>query len=163
MDSTGVLANPWIGYQIIEMEHSAVYLWVTIATKLTFAENFRKTTEKASIRVGQHGQLMEKSCDPRPQARRLFMSTIYSILLNGAEVWEDASGVQKYSHGMEVVQKRKAIRTACSYRTVSGPAVIANVVLIDLLAFEQKRTYDQMRKIKKQRANAEVRESTLTM
>ena len=91
------------------------------------------------------------------------MSTVHSILLYGAEVWADAMRIQKYRHGMEVVQRRGALRIASSYRTVSGPAVlvIANVVPIDLLAFERKRTYDRTREIGKQRAAAEARASTL--
>ena len=91
------------------------------------------------------------------------MSTVHSILLYGAEVWADAMRIQKYRHGMEAVQRRGALRIASSYRTVSGPAVlvIANVVPIDLLAFERKRTYDRTREIGKQRAAAEARASTL--
>ena len=64
---------------------------------------------------------------------------------------------------MEVVQGRGALRIASSHRTVLGPVVfvIANVVPIDLLAFEWKRTYDQAREIGKQRAITEAREYTL--
>ena len=40
-----------IGDQIIETKPSAVYLGVSIDTKLTFAEHILKATEKASIRV----------------------------------------------------------------------------------------------------------------
>ena len=82
---------------------------------------------------------------PRPQVKRLLMSTVQSILLYGAEVWAVAMRIKKYRHGMEAVQRRGALRIAYSYRTVSGPAVldIANVVPIDLLAFEWKRTYDR--------------------
>ena len=47
-------------------------------------------------------------------------------------------------HGVQVVQKREALRIANSYRTISGPMVlVAKVVLIDLPAFEQpERTYN---------------------
>ena len=91
------------------------------------------------------------------------MSTIHLILQYGADVWADAIRVQKYRHGMEVVQRRGELRIASSYRTVSGPAVLvnANVVPIDLLAFELKRTYDRAREIRIQRVIAETLESTL--
>ena len=36
------------------------------------------------------------------------MATITSILLYGAEVWAETMSVQKYNHGMEVVQRRGA-------------------------------------------------------
>ena len=64
---------------------------------------------------------------------------------------------------MEAVQRKGALGIASSYRTVSGPAVlvIANVLPIDLLAFERKRTYDRMQEIGKQRAAAEAHASTL--
>ena len=124
-----------------------MYLGVTINTILTFAENLRTATKIASIRVGQLIRLMANTRVPRPQARRLLISTIHLFLLCGAEVWADAMRVKKYRHGMEVVQRRGALRIASSYRTVSRPVVlvIANVVPIDLLAFERKRTYDRIR------------------
>ena len=100
-----------ISDQVIESKPSAVYLGVTIDTKLTFAEHFQKATEKASIWVGELSQLMANTRGPRLQARWLLMSTIHSILLYSAEVWADAMMVQKYRHGMEVVQKRGALRS----------------------------------------------------
>ena len=95
-----------IGDQIMETKPSAVYLGVTIDMKLTFAEHIRKATEKASIRVGQLGKIMTNMCGPRPQVRRILMSTVHSILLYGAEVSADAMRIQKYRHGMEAVQRR---------------------------------------------------------
>ena len=91
------------------------------------------------------------------------MSTIHLILLDGVEVWVDAMRVQKYRHGIEVVQRRGALRIVSSYRTFSGPAVlvIVKVVRINLLTFERKCTHDRTRKIGKQRAIAEAHESSL--
>ena len=74
------------GDQIIETKLSAVYLVVTIDTKLTFAEHIRKATEKASIRVSQLSKIMANMPGPRPQVRRLLMSNVHSIVLYRAEV-----------------------------------------------------------------------------
>ena len=104
---------------------------------------------------------MASTRGPRPQAIRLLMLNILSCC-TAQKCGADAMRVQKYRHGMEVVQRRGALRIASSCQILFGPAVlvIANVVLIDLLAFERKGTYDQMREIGKQRAIAEAREST---
>ena len=54
-------------------------------------------------------------------------------------------GFRNYRHGIEVIQRGRALRIASSYRAVSGPVVlvIVYVVPMDLFAFEQKRMYDQ--------------------
>ena len=61
---------------MIETIFSAVYLRVTIDTKLTFAKNPRKATEKSSIWVGQLSRLMANTRGLRPKARQLLMTTI---------------------------------------------------------------------------------------
>ena len=104
-----------IGDQIIETKPSAVYLGVGVDTKETLAEHIRKATEKASIRVGQLSKLMVNMRGPRPQVRRLLMSTVHSNLLYGAGVWADAMRISKYRHGIGAVQRKGALRIASSY------------------------------------------------
>ena len=100
-----------IGDQIIETKPSAMYLGDTIDTKLAFAEHIRKATEKASIQVGQLRKIMANMRGPRPQVRRLLMSTVHSILLYGAEVWADVMRIQKYRHGMNAVQRKEHLES----------------------------------------------------
>ena len=152
-----------VGTQEIRTKPSAVYLGVTIDTKLKFTEHIRKATEKASLRVGQLSRLMANTHGPKPMIRRLLMSTIHSILLYGAEVWADALRVNRRRVCMAAVQRRGALRIACSYRTVSEAAVvvISNVIPIDLLAFERKRIYEKTTELGKIRAAREARANTL--
>ena len=70
-----------IGDQFFETKLSAVYLGVTIDTKLKFAKHIQKATKKASIRVGQLSLLMANTRGSRQQSRRILMSTIHSTLL----------------------------------------------------------------------------------
>ena len=50
-----------------------------------------------------------------------------------------------YRRMLAGMQRRGALRVACTYRTVLEGAilVIAGVIPIDLLAFEHKRVYDR--------------------
>ncbi|KAG8227568.1 hypothetical protein J437_LFUL000668 [Ladona fulva] len=72
------------------------------------------------------------------------MAVVESQLLYGAEIWASALNTAKYRNRITVVQRRGALRVACSYQTVSEAAVlvIAGMIPIDLLAKERKRIFD---------------------
>ena len=76
------------------------------------------------------------------------MSVANSIMLYGAEVWVPAMEKMVYRRRLSTVQRRAALRVSCSYRTVSGPAilVIAGVTPIHLLAQERKTVFDEKRR-----------------
>ncbi|XP_033228922.1 uncharacterized protein LOC117180535 [Belonocnema kinseyi] len=87
------------------------------------------------------------------------MSVTTLILLYGAEIWADALRVEKYRKRMAGVQKLGALRVACSYRTVSEPAilVVAGVIPIYLQARERKYIYRKKSEIGKQEAKRQAR------
>ncbi|XP_046431021.1 uncharacterized protein LOC124184890 [Neodiprion fabricii] len=99
----------------------------------------------------------------RPGKRRLLMSTVNSILLYGAEIWADSLKTKKYCHTMTTVQRRSALRIACSYRTVSAQAVlvVAGVIPIDLFAFERKRVYGRDADVTRRDAATTERDATI--
>ncbi|GHJ61414.1 hypothetical protein NOK12_39320 [Nocardioides sp. OK12] len=68
------------------------------------------------------------------------MRAAEAVMLYGVEVWAEALRKEKYRKGIAAVQRRGALRIACSYRTVSEPAVlvVAGVIPIDLLAPGEK-------------------------
>ncbi|XP_033226183.1 uncharacterized protein LOC117178804 [Belonocnema kinseyi] len=94
----------------------------------------KKATEKAANVTTALSRSMANVGGPKPSKRRLLMSVTTSILLYGAEIWADAFRIEKYSKRMADVQKLKALRVACSSRTVSEPTilVVARVIPIDL-------------------------------
>ncbi|XP_031783013.1 uncharacterized protein LOC116416891 [Nasonia vitripennis] len=100
---------------------------------------------------------------PRPSVRRLLMATTNSILLYGAEVWAEAMEVKKYRKQITAVQRRGALRVACSYRTVSGEVVmiIAGVIPVDLLAIKRKRIYERRNEANKVTIATEERDRTM--
>ena len=51
--------------------------------------------------------------------RRLLMMVTYSILLYGAEIWADATRIEKYRKKIAAVQRRGALRIACAARYVT--------------------------------------------
>ncbi|XP_031778431.1 uncharacterized protein LOC116416082 [Nasonia vitripennis] len=133
-----------VGGETITTKPSAKYLGVTLDTKLNYEEHLNRVCKKAMTRIGQLSRLMANVRGPRPTVRRLLMATTNSILLYGAEVWADAMSMNKYRNKITAVQRRGALRIACSYRTVAAEAslVIAGVIPVDLLATERKRIYD---------------------
>ncbi|XP_031784078.1 uncharacterized protein LOC116417085 [Nasonia vitripennis] len=100
---------------------------------------------------------------PRPIVRRLLMATTNSILLYGAEVWADVMTMNKYRKKIMEVQRREALRIACSYRMVATEAsvVIAGVIPVDLLAIERKRIYEARLASNSTSIAAEEREITM--
>ena len=57
---------------------------------------------------------MENTKGPRPSVHRLFISANDSILLYGAEIWADATRIDKYRKEIAVVQKRIVLEAAHS-------------------------------------------------
>lgn len=142
---------------------TAKYLGVTLDTKLKYGAHLKTVAKKALTRVNDLGRLMANVRGPRPATRRLLMATTHSILLYGAEVWADVMKFKKYRKCVTAVQRRGALRIACSYRTVSEAAVlvIAGVIPVDLLACERKRIYDRSPAIGRALAASEERERTI--
>ena len=88
------------------------------------------------------------------------MTVAQSTVLYGSEVWADALKKKTYRKRIAGVQYRGALRIACSYLTVSEPAVLvtAGVIPLDILAFERKRIFAKTPENGK--ANADARESS---
>ena len=72
----------------------------------------------------------------RQKKKRLLKSIVYSILLYGAEVWADALRIRIYRKDKAVVQRNCASHIACSYQTVSEPAVF---VIADVYTYRSAR------------------------
>lgn len=153
-----------IGTERVQSKISAKYLGVILDTKLTYWPHIQSSTNRAVTKTAALSGLMANVGGPRPSQRRLLMATTHSIMLYGAEIWADAMRVKKYRKRMSAVQRRGALRIACSYRTVSEAAilVIASVPPIDLLAIERKRIYDASVEVGRERAAQEERARTLT-
>ena len=71
------------------------------------------------------------------------MVATISILLYGSEIWGDALEIESKRKILATVQRTAALRVASAYRCVSGAAVLVIVgkIPIDLLAFEQRRSW----------------------
>ena len=140
-----------------ETKKAVKYLGLWLYNKLSFYEHIRQTSEKVSKVAATLSWLMAKVGGPKPSRRRLVMSVVHSILLYGTEVCVEAIDVEFYRNKLGAVQRRCAIRIACSYRTVSEKAVleIAGVMPIRLMAKQQKIVYDNKDRIGK--VNAAMR------
>lgn len=119
------------------------YLGIYLDTKMSFWEQIKRSSEKASKAVCNLSRLMSNVSGPMAGKRRLLMSVTNSILLYGCEVWADALKMEKYRKKMATVQRRGALRVTSAYRTVSEAAalVIAGTIPIDLMAQERKKNY----------------------
>ena len=153
-----------VGTSVVRPGQSAKYLGVTLDTRMTFWPHIRGAAERAALKTAALARLMGNTKGPRPSVRRLLMTVTHSILLYGAEIWADATRIEKYRKKIAAVQRRGALRIACAYRTVSEAAVlaIAGVVPVDLLALERKRIYEYSKERGRARASTDARTETLT-
>ncbi|BET02091.1 Reverse transcriptase (RNA-dependent DNA polymerase) [Nesidiocoris tenuis] len=124
-------------------KHAVRYLGVILDPKLTFWAHIERVADKGARMVADLSRLMANTRGPKSSKRRLLMSTVNSVLLYGAEIWADSLRYEKYRKRIAAVQRRGALRVACSYRTVSEPAVllIAGVTPVHLMAAERRRVY----------------------
>ena len=135
------------------------------STKLTFWEQIKDASNKAATVMTNLSRLMANVGGPKPGKRRLLMSVTQNILQYGAEIWADALKFKKYRERMAGVQYRGALRVACSYRTVSAPAVlvIAGIIPIDLLAIERKVIFERQPDIEKIEAKRQARTRSMEL
>ena len=134
-----------VGDATVQARNAVKYLGVTLDNKLTFREHLRTVTDKAAIVTSALSRLMANTTGPRPCKRRLLMRAAEAVMLYGAEVWAGALRKEVHRERLGRVQRRGALRIACSYRTVSEPAilVVAGVIPIDLLAQERQYVHQQ--------------------
>ncbi|KAG8227223.1 hypothetical protein J437_LFUL003429 [Ladona fulva] len=139
---------------------SARYLGVEFDSKLTFWPQIKKSSDKAAATTVSLSRLMANVGGPKQCKRKLLMAVVESQLLYGAEIWASALNTAKYRKRITVVQRRGALRVACSYRTVSV-LVIAGTIPIDLLAKERKRIYDTRPRAGKEQVAKKERKRTM--
>ena len=134
-----------VGDATVQAKSAVRYLGVSLDNKLTFREHLTIVTEKAAAVTSSLSRLMANTTGPRPCKRRLLMRAAEAVMLYGAEVWADALRKDVHRKRLAAVQRRAALRIACSYRTVSEPAilVVAGVIPIDLLALERRFVHQQ--------------------
>ncbi|KAG8222055.1 hypothetical protein J437_LFUL000499 [Ladona fulva] len=113
-----------VGSEITETKVSARYLGVVFDSKLTFWPQIKKSSDKAAATTVSLSRLMANVGGPKQCKRKLLMAMVESQLLYGAEIWASALNTAKYRKRITVVQRRGALRVACSYRTVSEAAVL---------------------------------------
>ncbi|XP_033229770.1 uncharacterized protein LOC117181319 [Belonocnema kinseyi] len=110
--------------EMIQTQKAVKHLGIYMDTKLTLWEHIQKAADKVVKTTTGLSRLMANVGGPKPSKRRLLMSVTTSILLYGTEIWADALRIDKYRRRMAGVQRLGVQRVACSYRTVSEPAVL---------------------------------------
>lgn len=152
-----------VGVDVISSKPAVKYLGVHLDTKLSYWVHIKQAVEKATKVVGALSRLMANVGGPAASKRKLLMTALHAVLLYGCEVWADALKIEKYRKQMAAVQRRAALRVACSYRTVSEPAilVVAAIAPIDLMAQERKRSYEIKKYALPEQARMVAREETM--
>ncbi|XP_046817454.1 uncharacterized protein LOC124423599 [Vespa crabro] len=91
------------------------------------------------------------------------MRAAETVMVYGAEIWAEALRKEKYRKRIAAVQRRGALRIACSYSTVSEPAVlvVAGVIPIDLLAQERQLIHQQRSVLGKEEASRHTRSTSI--
>ncbi|XP_047365370.1 uncharacterized protein LOC124955250 [Vespa velutina] len=91
------------------------------------------------------------------------MPAAEAVMLYGADAWAQALCHEKYRKRIAAVQRRGALRIACSYRTITEPAelVLAGVIPIDLLAKERQFVHQQKAVLGKEEASGNARSTSI--
>ena len=105
-----------VGTFVVRPGQPAKYLGMTLDTKMTFWPHIRDAAERAALKTAALARLMGNTKGPRLSVRRLLMTVTHSILLYGAEIWVDATRIEKYLKKIAAVQRRG--RCASRARTV---------------------------------------------
>ncbi|XP_035738050.1 uncharacterized protein LOC118448648 [Vespa mandarinia] len=123
--------------------------------KLKFGEHIIRATNKTVKVVASLGTLMANVNGPRPCIRRLLIRAAEAVILYGAEVCVEALRHEKYRKRIAAVLRMGALRIACSYHSVSEPAVqvAAGVNPIDLLTQERQFVHQQRPVLGKEEAS----------
>lgn len=152
-----------VGGETVQTKLAAKYLGVTLDVRLSFWQHIKNVANRAAVATNNLSRLMANTGGPSPSKRRLLMTVIHSILLYGSEIWADALNRAYCRKHIVAVQRRGALRVACSYRTVSEVAVlvIANVIPIDLLAQERKSIHSRAQGVTKKDAVTEARSHSM--
>ncbi|XP_035742477.1 uncharacterized protein LOC118450738 [Vespa mandarinia] len=84
-------------------------------------------------------------------------------MLYGAVVWAEAQRHHKYLKRIAAILRRCTLRIACSYRTISEPAVhvITDVIPIDLLTQESQSVHHQRPVLGKEEASRLARSTSI--
>ncbi|XP_046828251.1 uncharacterized protein LOC124428352 [Vespa crabro] len=101
--------------------------------------------------------------DLRPCTRRILMRATDARMQYGAEVCAEALRKENCRISIAAVQNRGALRIACSYRTVSEPAVLvgAGVMPIVLLAQERQFVHQKRSALGKEEASWLARNTSI--
>lgn len=147
----------------VQAKSAAKYLGMTLDCKLNFSKHLNKVANKAATVTTSLSKIMANVKGPRQSKRKLMLQTAEAIMLYGAEVFADVLKWKTYRKCLERVQQAGALRIACSYRTVSGPAVlvVAGVIPIDLLAKERQIIYKEKEVIGKIEAREQARRNSI--
>ena len=132
-----------VGTEVVSTQKSVKYLGIMLDSKLTYWNQLKHASKKASEITVTLSRLMANTHGPLCSKRKLLMAVIHSTVLYGSEIWADVLKKDTYRKYIGAVQRKGALRVASAYRTVSEPAVlvISGIIPIDLLAWERKEIY----------------------
>lgn len=143
--------NIQVGREAVPVKRALKYLGIYLDQDWSFKEHIDFVEGKAARISQQLGRLMPNLKGPREKKRRLYASTINSVLLYGAPIWSEVVGVTpKLKQQLLRVQRVLAIRVIAGYRSISADAalVLARMAPIQLQAAYLRRVYLRVHDLK---------------
>jgi hypothetical protein len=127
----------------LEAKNCVKYLGIQIDSKLFYREHVKLTVARAEARAVALARLMPNLGGPGGKKRQALCGAVQSILLFGAEIWNDTVKIEKYKKLLGKAQRKLLVRICSAYRTTSTSAlqVISGTIPIHLLAQERGRIY----------------------
>lgn len=140
-----------VGHELIATRRSMRYLGVHLDQDWSFKAHVDYIEEKA-MRISQRlGRLMPNLRGPVEKKRKLYATTVNSVIMYGAPIWCDAICTSRELQRQVLrVQRTLAIRVVAGYRTISADAalLLARIVPVTLQASYLKRVFLRLRDLR---------------
>lgn len=135
------------GNTIVNSGKSIKYLGLTLDQKLTFVKHSEQTAKKTADTSRKLGYILPNLGGCGQSKQKILSCVVMSKLLYGVPCWEEHMTVARWKK-VETVQRRMAIKTAASYKTVSHEAiaVVSSTMPLKLLAKQYSESHNQQDK-----------------
>ncbi|XP_018337475.1 PREDICTED: uncharacterized protein LOC108745679 [Trachymyrmex septentrionalis] len=160
VDGTPAGAVIGIGGAVVPIRSAVKYLGLTLDSRWTFRDHFRLLLSKAWGMAMALARLTANIGGPAERRRRLYATTVMSVVLYGAPIWaQTVANDRGILRDVRRLQRQLALRIIRGYRTVSHEAasVLSGMVPFDIVADRLRRSYLRRRDIIRRSGTVEPR------
>ncbi|XP_018347845.1 PREDICTED: uncharacterized protein LOC108751870 [Trachymyrmex septentrionalis] len=160
VEGTPAGAVTGIGGAVVPIGSAVKYLGLTLDSRWNFRDHFRLLLPKAWGMAMALARLTANIGGPAERRRRLYATTVMSVVLYGAPIWaQTVASDRGILRDVRRLQRQLALRIIRGYRTVSHEAasVLSGMVPFDIVANRLRRSYLRRRDVIRRSGTIEPR------